>query len=138
MSTLVIYYTFSGRTKVIAEDLAATEPADIVQIKDAKHLNKLKAYTAGIVASIRGKPWNILPLDADFSKYDNLILLSPVWASNPPPAVNAMLEQLPSGKSVSVKMVSRSGQTECRARMEALIENKGSILGSFEDVKVSN
>lgn len=135
MKTVVIFYSYSGSTKAIAGELAAKESADIIEIKDAKRPGKLKAYTAGIIASIRGKAWPINPLGADLTKYDRLILLAPVWADNPPPAFNAFLEKLSGGKTVSVKMVSASGKSNCKDRLEASIKGKGSILERFEDIK---
>ena len=136
MKKLVIFYSYSGKTKTIAEELAAKESADIAEIKDTKHPGKLKAYTAGIIAAGRGKPWPIQPLAVDFSKYERLTLLAPIWANNPPPAFNAMLEQLPEEKTVAVKMVSMSGKSNCTKRLEAVIKSKGSIMESFEDIKV--
>ena len=135
MKTLIIYYSFSGKTRAISEELAKNESFDIAEIKDAKRFGKLKAYTAGIVASIKGKPWPIQPLTAAWPDYDKLILLSPVWANNPPPAVNALLGQLPTGKTIAVKMVSASGASKCKERIEAAIADKGCTLESFEDIK---
>jgi len=135
MSQLIIYYSYSGKTRKIAEELAKKESADIYEIKDIKPFGKLKAYTAGIIASIKGKAWQIMPPDIDIAKNDKIILLAPVWANNPPPAFYAMLEYLPPGKPVSIKMVSASGKSDCKARIEAIIENKGSTLESFEDIK---
>jgi len=48
MSPLIIYYSFSGKAKKIAEDLAKNESADIYEIKDLRPVGKLKAYTAGL------------------------------------------------------------------------------------------
>jgi len=136
MRQLVIYYSFSGKTKRIAEDHAKNDSAEIYEIKDLKPLGKLKAYTAGIIASIRGKAWLIKPPDIELMKYDKIVMLAPVWANNPPPAFNAMLEYLPTGKSVSIKMISMSGKSNCKDRLETIIKSKGSILESFEDIKV--
>ena len=135
MKTLVIFYSYSGKTKVIAQGLASKEFADITEIKDAKPLGKLKAYTAGIVASIRGKAWPIQPLNVDLREYGRLILLAPVWADNPPPAFNAMLKLLPEGKTIAVKMVSMSGKSNCRERLESAVKAKSGTLESFEDIK---
>ena len=135
MSQLIIYYSFSGKTRGLAEELAKKESADIYEIKDRKPFGKLKAYTAGIIASIRGKAWRIKPPDIEILKYDNIIMFAPVWADNPPPAFNAMLEHLPSGKPIAVKMVSMSGKSNCKDRIESVIKIKGSTLESFEDIK---
>jgi len=135
MKTLILYYSYSGHTKAVAGELASKESAKIMEVKDKKRLGKLKAYTAGIIASIRGKAWPIQPIDADFTEYDRLVILAPIWASNAPPAFNALLEQIPSGKTVDIKMVSASGESQCKERIEAIIKGKGSVLESFEDIK---
>jgi len=62
-------------------------------------------------------------------------LLSPVWADNPPPAFNALLEQLPEGKSVSLRMISASGKSGCKERLETAIKARGCTLESFENIK---
>ena len=135
MSQLIIYYSYSGKTKKIAEDLAKRESADIFEIKDLRPVGKLKAYTAGIFAAAKGKAWQIKPPDIDIASKDKIIMLAPVWANNPPPAFFAILEYLPSGKPVSIKMVSASGRSNCKSRLETIIENKGCTLESFEDIK---
>ena len=135
MKTAVIYYSYSGHTRKIAEELAAKESADIAEIKDVKRPGKLKAYVSGCFAAMRGKAWPIQPLDTDLSEYDRLILLAPIWAGNPPPAFNAMLEQLPNGKTVAVKMISGSGKSGCKDRLEAAIKAKDCVFESYEDIK---
>lgn len=135
MSALVLYYSYSGHAKAIAEELATKESADIAEIKDVKRPGTFKAYTAGCFAAMRGKAWKVEPLTVDLSKYDKLILLAPIWAGNPAPALNAIFEQLPKGKDICLIMVSGGGKSNCRARLEAIIENKGCALESFENIK---
>jgi len=134
MKKAVVYYSYSGKTKTLATELAARESADVIEVKGAKRVGKLKAYTAGIVASIRGKAWPIEPL-SDMGAYDHLHLMAPVWAGNPAPAMYAALNRLPAGKRVSVAMVSMSGNSDCRARVEGMIKNRGSEMVDFTDVK---
>ena len=137
MKTLFIFYTYTGNTKQLAQELlAGAVDADITEVKDIRRPGKLKAYSLGCLAAMRGKAWPIRQLEADLAAYDHLILLAPVWAGNPPPAVNGLFEQLPEGKTVSVKMISASGHSNCKERLEALIKAKGGILKSFKDVKV--
>lgn len=135
MKTLVIYYSYSGHTKTIAEKTAADESADIVEIQDAKYPGKLKAYFAGCLAALRGKAWPIAPLGTDLTPYDHLILLSPIWAGNTPPAFNAFLSILPEGKTVFVKLVSGSGKSSCQKRIEDAVKAKKCTSKGFEDIK---
>ena len=135
MKSLVIYYSYSGHTKKIAKELAEKENADITEIKDIHRPGKLKAYSLGCLAAMRGKAWPIMPLDVSLASYERIILLSPVWANNPPPAVHAILQQIPIGKTLSVKMVSGSGKCGCKDLMKNIAETKGGILESFEDIK---
>ena len=135
MKTLVLYYSYSGHAKKLAEACAKKKKADIAEIKDANRPGTLGAYLKGCPAAIKGKSWLIQPIDADLAAYDSLILYSPVWAGNPPPAVNAALKRIPRGKDVAVYMVSRSGTSKCRARLEELVAAKGSKLAGFNDLK---
>ena len=134
MKAIVLYYSFGGKTRTIAKAIAQKESAEIAEIVAAKRCGKLKAYTAGIIAAIRGNAWPILPLDVNLADYDRLILLSPIWADNTPPAFNAILGLLPEGKSIELKMVSMSGKNNCKTRLEAAIKAKKCILESFEDI----
>ena len=135
MKTLVLYYSYTGHAKTRAQAFAEKESADIAEIKEVKRAGKFKAYTAGCFAVLRGKAWPIQSLDADLTAYGRLILVSPVWAGNPPPFMYAVLAQLPEGKTVSVQMVSASGTSNCKDRVEAAIKAKGCTLESFEDFK---
>jgi len=135
MKTLVIYYSFTGHSREIAQALAAGEAADIAEVRDTKPFGKAKAYSTGCLAAIRGKAWPILPLEVDPAAYDRLIICAPVWADNPPPAVNALIEQLPQGKIVAVKMVATSGKSNCEQRWAAAITAVGGTLESFESIK---
>ena len=135
MNTLVLFYSYSGKTKAIAGELAAKESAVLAEIKDVKRPGKLKAYIAGCFSAMKGKSWPIQTPDVNLTGFGRLILLAPIGASNPPPAFNAILEQLPGGKTVVVKMVSASGKSKCRGRLDAAIQSRGSVLGGFEDIK---
>ena len=135
MKTLAIFYSYSGHSKKLAEEFAVKENADIAEIKSVKRPGKLRAYTAGCFAARGCKPWPIQPLDKDMAAYDRLILFAPVWANFPPPFVHALLDQLPERKAVVLKMVSASGKSNCKERLEANIKIKGSTLESLEDIK---
>lgn len=135
MKTVVIFYSYTGSAKRLAQQAAETGQTDIYEIKDKRRPGIVKAYTMGCFAAMRGKAWEVQPIKVDLSAYDRLIVFSPVWAGNPVPAINAVLNVLPSGKDVEIKMVSASGGSNCKERIEELIESKGSRLAGFEDIK---
>ena len=135
MKTLVIFYSYSGKTKALATEYAKKESFDITEIEDVRRPCKLKAYVGGILAVIRGKAWPAKPIEADWTAYDRIALFAPVWADNPPPVVLSALTQLPQGKTVDVKMVSASGKSNCKERLEAAINAVDSVLGELEDIK---
>ena len=135
MKTLVVYYSYTGHTKNIANQLAERESADIAEIKDVSRPGKFKAFTMGCFAAVTGKAWPIEAPGEDLSAYDRLILLSPVWAGNPPPAVNAFINILPEGKNIAVKMVSSGGESNCENRLKAAIEARGCSQDGFENIK---
>ena len=136
MKKIVVFYSFTGTTKVIAEDLASKENADLLCIRDLQRPGMITAYLKGCYYAIRGKSWPIEPLTFDLEAYDSIYVLSPVWAGKPAPAVNAFLERLPSGKDVYLKMISKSGNSNCKSLIGKVIAIKGSELRSFEDIKV--
>ncbi|MDR1700450.1 MAG: hypothetical protein LBR68_04590 [Lachnoclostridium sp.] len=135
MKTLVIYYSYSGHTKEKASSYAKEESAELTEIKDGKRPGKLKAYIRGCFAAIRGKAWPIQPIDMNLTSFEHLTLFSPVWAGHMPPAVNALIEQLPNDITLSVRMVSSSGESDCKERLERILKSKGCTLADFENMK---
>ncbi|MCL1805006.1 MAG: hypothetical protein FWG28_03245 [Clostridiales bacterium] len=135
MTTLFMYYSYSGHTRAIARELAAAESADLAEVQDVKRPGGFKAFTLGCFAALRGKAWPIQEPAVDPGKYERLVVLFPIWAGNPPPAAHALLAILPQGKPVAVKMVSGSGKSNCREKVEAAIKARGCTVESFEDVK---
>jgi hypothetical protein len=80
------------------------------------------------------KPTPIEPLEADLSTYERIVILAPVWAGHPAPAALNAFTMLPSGKGVEVYMVSASGQSAAKEKIEALIQSKGCELLKYENI----
>ena len=135
MSTLIIYYSFTGNAKRLANRLAAELDADLAQVEDAAKAGKLKAFTTGCFKALGGKAWPITPLDVDIAAYERTILIAPIWAGHVPPAVNSIWSLLPTGTALEVKLVSGSGQSNCREQLEAALQARGCRLKGLEDIK---
>lgn len=134
MKTLVIYYSYTGHTRKLAAELAGKEGADLYEVLDAKRPGVLKAYTAGCVAALRMKRAAIRPITVELDSYDTIIVMSPIWAGHPAPAINSVLDRLPAGKTVRFRMVSASGGSGCRDKVLTLAREKG-CTAEFEDIK---
>ncbi|MFA6215110.1 MAG: flavodoxin domain-containing protein [Patescibacteria group bacterium] len=80
MKTLVIYYSLTGNTRFIAEQIAQKSGADILELKPER----------GQGSKSRPKP---LPLTKDLADYDLIILGTPVWGFNFAPAIRTFLNQ---------------------------------------------
>jgi hypothetical protein len=139
MRELVLFYSYSGNTKKIAEKFAAENNFDICEAADKKKPNKFVAFTAGIVKSIRGTMFKIKPLvigetEVNFENYEAVNLFAPVWASNPAPSANAVLKMIPKGTKIKLSMVSQSGNSD-KAGISKRVSDLGLEILAYEDIK---
>jgi hypothetical protein len=137
MKTAVVYYSWSGHTRLHAQARAKSEGAELYEIKDEKKPNALKAFTVGAFAAMGMKRTRTQPFTAPLGEFKHIIIMAPVWAGHPAPAINTVFNALPTGKEVTVCMVSGSGRSSSssRAKIEALITERGCTLTEFEDIK---
>lgn len=93
MKTLIIYYSYGGNTRGIAEKMKQILNADLVEIQT------VKAYTGSYDAVVNqgqqevnsGYMPEIQPMDIDFEKYDRILLGTPVWWYTFAPAMKTFL-----------------------------------------------
>ncbi len=90
MKTLVVYYSKTGNTRKIAQEIAKETGADMDEIKDSKKVGMLGLVRASWQA-MRKKPSKIT-FSKDPAKYDLVILGGPVWAWNLIPQIRNYLE----------------------------------------------
>jgi flavodoxin len=90
---LIVYYSLTGNTKFIAEAIAESINADILELKPVKELDAesgMKYFWGGFQASMKKKPklkdFEINPLD-----YDIIFLGTPVWAWTFSPPIRSFL-----------------------------------------------
>ncbi len=96
MKSLVIYYSFEGNTRVIAENIAEAIQADILELKPVKDLTTkgfMKYVWGGRQVVMKEKP-QLQPLDKDPNDYDVLFIGTPVWAFTYAPALNAFFSDV--------------------------------------------
>jgi len=136
MKTLVLFHSYTGKTKKLAAVKAAKLGADIEEITDVKRPSVIGAYAIGGFRAIRRKGTPIKPIQSQLDSYDKIILMSPVWASRPTPAINSAIACIPSGKRIELNMVSASGSTGKSAEgTKALIYGRGCEVTEYTDIK---
>lgn len=135
MKTLVLYYSYSGSSKNEAESYAKKNAADIEEVKDQKRPSTLGAYTLGGFNSMRFNGTPITPIQSSLNDYDKFVVFGPIWAGSPAPAVIALLEQLPNSKHAEVYLLSGSGNSKAKAKVEKLLNTKNIALDVFQDLK---
>lgn len=90
----VIYYSYSGITRGIAEGIRNASGCDLIEIRTKTPYSSFTAYTTGVLRSRKGACDQIEPEEIDVSGYDLLIIGTPVWAWKPSPAINAAVRAL--------------------------------------------
>lgn len=80
MRILIVYYSRTGNTKNIAEKIKKTLNCDIEEIKEKVNRLGIWGYIqSGRESCVRETP-KICDLRHDFSKYDLIIVGTPIWA----------------------------------------------------------
>lgn len=95
MGCLVVYFSFSSNTKLIAENISKTIGADIVELSTSeKYPTKgFKKYFWGGKSVIFGDKPTLTNEKIDLNRYDTIIIGTPVWASSYAPPIRSFISQ---------------------------------------------
>jgi len=134
MKTIILFYSFTGKTRTLAEQKARELNADIEEVIEVKKPSMLGAFFGGVFKAVKRKTVKIKPVKADPANYDQIIIMAPVWASHPAPAFNNIAEIIPSGKKVEVIVVSESGRSNSKGTID-LLTARGCEVVNYSDIK---
>lgn len=91
--TLVVYYSRTGNTRVIAESIREVLEADIQEIKDLKDRSGILGFIGGMIDSKRHPLTEISPPNINLKDYDLIIVGSPGWGVKLTPAINTFINR---------------------------------------------
>lgn len=94
LNACVVFYSHTGVTRGVAERIRNACGCDLVEVKTVTEYSAFTAYTTGVLHSRRGVCDPILPETIDVSRYDLLVIGTPVWAWKPAPAINSAVRAL--------------------------------------------
>lgn len=135
MKNLVVYYSLTEKTHVVAQTLAKELGADIRRVEDVEKPDVTWWFIVrGGFAAMRGVESEIKPVDTGFQGYDRVFVGSPVWGGSPSTPINAFISRADfTGKEVVLFMTMGSDDAAgAIKKMSERIEKKGGkIAGSF-------
>lgn len=135
MKTLVIYYSYTGKTMQLAQQLAEEKGTELCQVQDKRRRSMLGTFFQ-VPAAMQQKAGKILPIKADLTAFDDFIVMGPIWAGHPAPPVNSILDALPKGAKVALHLVSSSGESNKEKVLERA-KAAGLDVTGYVDVKAA-
>jgi flavodoxin len=135
MKSLVVYYSLTGKTRLVAQVIAEALNATLVEITETK-ARKFGPfiYLTGGFGAITNRGSKINPIDVDLKQYERIFIGSPIWGSRPVPAINSFIYQTNFGGRSIIPFFSMGGTTpeKALANITAKIEkSQGKVAGSF-------
>jgi len=121
---LVIYYSFEGNTRLIAESVAEVIGADLLDLKpkqDVKAKGFMKYFWGGRQV-FRGQAPELHPFEKDLNDYDILFIGTPVWAFSFAPALKTFFKTVAfSNKKVAVFCCHGGGKMKTLEKIKAAL-----------------
>ena len=135
MKSLVVYYSLTGKTRLVAQAIAEALNATLLEITETKTRRRGPSlYAIGGFEAKMNKRSKISPIDVDPKKYDRVFIGSPIWNSRPVPAINAFIYKTNFADRSVTPFFTMAGDNSERAvaNISAKIEkSRGEVADSF-------
>ena len=135
MKALVVYYSLTGKTKLVSQVIAEALDAMLLEIKETKPRKPgLLTYLTGGFAAVTNRGSKINPIDVDLKQHERIFVGSPMWGPRPAPAINSFIYQTNfEGRSIIPFFTMGGNNAEkALANITAKIErSQGKVVGSF-------
>ncbi len=92
MKILVVYYSRTGNTKKIGQEIAKKLNADVDEIIDLKDRSGIRGWLGGGRDAFFKKPTNV-KFEKSSVNYDLVIIGTPIWTGTATPAIKAYLSE---------------------------------------------
>lgn len=93
MKTLVAYYSRTGNTKKVAEEIARELEADTEEIIDKKNRKGALGWLSGGRDASMKNPTRIECAEKKLSDYDLVVIGTPIWAWSATPAIRTYIKK---------------------------------------------
>jgi flavodoxin len=134
LKKLVVYYSFEGNTRFIAESIAEGTGADILEMKPKKDLKSngfMKYFWGGRQVIFKEKP-ELMEFDKNPEDYDMIFIGTPVWASSYAPALSTFFDMVKlNGKKIALFCCNGGGKGKTFTNMRLALKNND-VIGEIE------
>ena len=134
MKSLVVYYSLTGKTKLVSQVIAEALNATLLEIEETRPIPMPFVYLSGGFAALTNRGSKINPVDVDLKQYERIFIGSPIWAYRPAPAINSFIYKANfEGRSIIPFFTMGGNNSEkALANITAKIErSQGKVAGSF-------
>lgn len=135
MKDLVVFYSLTGKTRIVAQAIAEELGATILEVEETRaRTSGFLVYLSGGFAAFANKGSKIRPVAVDVSRYDRVFIGSPIWASRPAPAINSFIYKTDFEGRTVIPFATLGGESSqaALANMTAKIQKTGgNVPGSF-------
>ena len=135
MRSLVVYYSFAGKTKLVAQAIAEALNATLLEIRETRPRKPgALLYLTGGFAAMTNRGSKVNPMNVDIREYETIFIGSPIWASRPAPAINSFIYKtdLEGRRIIPFFTMGGDDSETALANITAKIEkSQGKVAGSF-------
>jgi flavodoxin len=124
MNTLIVYYSHTGNSGLVAGTLRDALKGETLELKlaDDKERKGLAVYVWGGKQVFSHARPPLKPYRADWEKYGLIIIGGPVWAGSPAPALVTFLDETRiRGKKIALFCCHRGGKGKALDKLKALL-----------------
>ena len=134
MNTIILYYSETKRTEIVAKSLATELNSETIRIKDLKKREGFLNRFNSSIDAFREKKTEIYPDKIDITDYDLVYIGTPTWANNPSPAIITLIDKLDlKGKDVVLFTTTSTGGDNTIKRMSEKVKLRGGrVIETFK------
>lgn len=138
---LILYYSFEGDVRTVAEYLSKELSIPCEEIKPVKDISPKsfgKFYKAGLQVANKETP-ELNPIAANLDEYDTIFIGSPIWSGSFPPAVRTLLEsEAMKDKNVSFFYTHEGNLGKAEEKIKEEISKKNNFVSLIGLYKVED
>jgi flavodoxin len=112
-SPLVVYYSRSGKTRLVAEAISKAMAAEVVEITSKKNREGIFGIFTCVLDQLMDRDDEQLPLSLDLASYDPIYIASPIWLHKmSSPAMTFIKNAVLTGKQVYIVLTYNGSQMD--------------------------